>query len=367
MRSVTTTVAVSGFLAGLLIACSGFAEETTSVTPASFSSQGIGGGASSDLAAEVATLRQRLDELEAAGCTGSCNDCECVCPAWKINSEFLYWRLHRRDLDFAIATDDSALAVGDGVVQKLGFNNDGGLRVGIARQMATGWDLGFTYTYFYTAASGNAVEPTDGNLWATRSHPALYEEASTAQAFSSLKYHVFDLEASHRWAVTSSANVKMFGGPRWATIDQQFNVAYDGRDFSNALVTHPVKMNAFGLRLGLEGQWDLGCGFSLFGRGAGSLMYGRFDTQLIETNLAGAQSIVSVRDDYDQAVPVLEVSAGLAWRCRNLELSAGYEMVDWFNAADRSAFIDGNAEGLYSPSSNDLLLEGLFARCVWTF
>lgn len=96
-------------------------------------------------------------------------------------------------------------------------------------------------------------------------------------------------------------------------------------------------------------------------------MYGRFDSQLTETNLAGAQSIVSVRDEYQQAVPVLEVAAGLSWRYRCFEVSAGYEIVDWFNAGDRSAFVDGNDEGLYSSASTDLLLEGLFARCVWTF
>lgn len=101
-----------------------------------------------------------------------------------------------------------------GAVQKLGFGSDAGLRVGIARQLASGWEVGFTYTYFYTSASGSAAEPANGNLWATRNHPALYEEAATANAFSSLKYHVFDLEASYQWCLSPSANVKMFGGPR---------------------------------------------------------------------------------------------------------------------------------------------------------
>lgn len=367
MRLRSSVLAVGVCLAGLLAACPVSAEETASVAPASFSSEVIGPGNPAGLAAEVAALRQRLDQLESAGNAGSFNCGECVCPGWKVSSEFLSWQLHRRDLDYAIATDDSALAVGDGAVQKLGFGSDAGLRVGIARQLASGWEVGFTYTYFYTSASGSAAEPANGNLWATRNHPALYEEAATANAFSSLKYHVFDLEASYQWCLSPSANVKMFGGPRWATIDQQFRANYDGRDFSNASVNHPVDLNAFGLRLGVAGQWELGHGFSLFGRGAGSLMYGRFDSQLTETNLAGAQSIVSVRDEYQQAVPVLEVAAGLSWRYRCFEVSAGYEIVDWFNAGDRSAFVDGNDEGLYSSASTDLLLEGLFARCVWTF
>jgi hypothetical protein len=320
-----------------------------------------------NLAAEVAALRQRLDELQAAGVAQPEVCSQCVCPAWKLSADFLYWDLHRRDLDFAIATDDSALAVGAGTVQELDFSRNGGLRTGIARQLASGWDVGFTYTYFFTSADASVAEPVGGNLWATRSHPARYEEASTAAAFSSFKYNVFDLEAGYQWTLSPWANVRMFGGPRWATIDQQFNAYYNGRDFSNAVVTHPVDMDAFGLRMGLSGNWELGRGFSLFGRGAGSVMYGKFSTQLTETNQAGAQTVVSVRDEYEQAVPVLEIAAGLSWRYRCMEVSAGYELVDWFNLGDRSAFVDGTDEGLYSPMSSDLLLEGLFARCVWTF
>lgn len=366
MRSRAPVVAIGLFLAGFLVACPVSAEELASATPAPLSTQPMGPGTPDALAAEVAALRQRLDELESTAKAGTL-DCEPICPGWKVSTEFLAWRLHRRDLDFAIATNDSALAVGAGTIQELGFDNDPGLRVGLARQLASGWELGFTYTYFYTAASADAAEPAGGNLWATRSHPALYEEAATANAFSSLKYHVFDLEASYQCVLSPWASVKMFGGPRWATIDQQFRVAYDGRDFSNASVSHPVNLNAFGLRLGVAGEWQIGHGFSLFGRGAGSVMYGRFDSQLVETNLSGVQSIVSVRDEYGQALPVLEAAAGLSWRYRGVELSVGYEITDWINAGDRSAFVDGNDEGLYSPSSTDLLLEGLFARCVWTF
>lgn len=360
-------VVVGVLLGSLYLAGPAAAQDIAGVAPAPLPGQSVGPANPDGLAAEVAALRQRLDDFQAAGAVQPDVCGEFARPAWEVNADFLYWRLHRRDLDFAIPTDDSSLAVGAGPIEKLDFGYDGGFRVGLARQLSTGWDIGFSYTYFFTSAEENVAEPAGGNLWATRSHPSRYEEASTAAAFSSFKHHIFDLEAGYQWTLSPWANVRMFGGPRWAMIDQQFNAYYDGRDFSNDVVTNPVNMNAFGLRMGLSGNWELGHGFSLFGRGAGSLMYGRFSTRLTETNLSGAETVVNVEDEYQQAVSALEVAAGLSWRYRCMEISVGYELVDWINVGNRAAFVDGNDEGLYSPMSSDLLLEGVFARCVWTF
>ncbi len=328
-----------------------------------------GEATSSDaLANELAALRARVEYLESAESvvSGGGGD-EVACPGWRLSAELLNWRLQRRDLDFAIPTDDGALAVGAGGVQHVDFGRDAGVRLGLARQTISGWEVGFVYTYFDTSATAQAVEPAGGNLWATRSHPSRNQEASTADAFSSFEYQVFDVEAAYAWDASCSARLRMFGGPRWARTDQQFRVDYDGRDFAEATVTHPVTMNAFGLRLGLGGEWRLGRGFSLFGRGAGSVMYGRFDAQTRETNMAGLQTIVAIQDEYRQAVPVLEAAVGLSWQRGGWELAAGYEIVDWFNLGDRSAFPNDVHEGLYAPSSADVVLEGVFARVAYTF
>lgn len=316
--------------------------------------------------AQPVALSEPADDPEFADSVVAEDCSECVSAGWKVSAEYLNWQLQRRDLDFAIATDDSALAVGAGSVDKLEFGRDSGLRLGIARRTATGWDLGFTYTYFATSAEASAVEPVGGNLWATRSHPARNQEAITASASGSFEYNVFDLEAGYTWD-SPEAQLRMFGGPRWAMTDQEFRVDYDGRDFSDAVVTHPVAMNAFGVRLGLAGEWQLGRGFSLFGCGAGSLMSGQFDTETVETNLAGAQTIVSVQDDYREALPVLEAAVGLSWRVRRWEVASGYEIIDWLNAGDRSVFPNDVHEGLYAPANADLLLEGFFARCAYSF
>ncbi len=152
-------------------------------------------------------------------------------------------------------------------------------------------------TYFHTAEVALAQEPAGGNLWATRSHPNSNEEAQTARALGSFNYNVFDFEAAHAFEINRFATVKLLGGLRWANIEQDLRIEYDGRDFTNAVVSQPLSMDAFGVPLGLQGQWHLAGGWTLFGRGVGSVMYGSFRSRLLETNLGGADTIVDVRDD----------------------------------------------------------------------
>ena len=312
------------------------------------------------LASELAALRERLDALEAQGR----GDRGCFRSGWTAQVDYLNWSLRRGDLDFAIPTDDSTLAVGAGSVHRLEFGRDSGVRAGIGYRTRTGWELAFRYTRFHTSASASAEEPVGGNLWATRSHPNRNEEAQTATAQGSLDLDVFDLEAGHAFEINRFTSLRLFGGLRWANIDQALQFGYDGRDFDNGVVSLPVGFNGFGIPLGLEGRWRLCRGWSLFGRGTGSVMYGNFHSRMLETNVSGADMIVDVSDNYRQVVPVLEAAVGTSWRNDWLEVSGGYEFAGWLNLGNRSSFVNEQHEGLYVPEATDLLMDGLFIRCA---
>lgn len=286
---------------------------------------------------------------------------------WVAKVDYLNWQVNRQGLDFAIPTDGTAQAVGNGSVQNLKFGQASGVRAGIGYLYASGWDLTGNFTYYQNTASASATEPPGGNLWATRSHPNVNQEASTAAASGLFNYNVFDLEAGYGYLFNESVAIRPFGGLRWANIGQGFNVRYDGRDFDNAVVNNNLNMTGFGFRLGMEGYWHLGNGWSVFGRGAGSVLYGNFQSQLRETNHAGADTIVNVNDHYFQAVPVLETALGGSWQRDGFQFAAGYELNNWFNLGNRSMFPDNAHEGAYSPSSNNVLLNGFFVRCSLNF
>ncbi len=314
------------------------------------------------LESEVTELRQRLDDVGSGKILGEEAGCDFVCPGWNASVEYLNWRLRRRGLDFAITTDVTSLTVGAGDVQNLTFGRDSGVRTGLSYTTTAGWEIGFGYTHFDTQATDSAVEPTGGNLWATRSHPDGNEEALTADAFGTLDYDLFDLEVRRWFPVNRFAAVQLLGGLRWSDINQGLRYEYNGRDFANGAIDNPVSMQGFGVRLGAAGYWQLPRGFSLFARGAGTLSYGKFQMRLLETNLAGADTIVDVTDEYQQAVPALEAAVGASWRDERFEFSGGYELTNWFNLADRTMFVDNVHEGAYSPDSMDLLLDGFFVR-----
>lgn len=319
------------------------------------------------LESELAVLRERLDAVgtERVYVSESCSGL--VCPGWNASVEYLNWRQHRRGLDFAITTDATALAVGAGDVQNLTFGRDSGVRTGLSYTTRTGWEVGFGYTHFDTQATTTAVEPVGGNMWATRSHPDQNEEALTASAFGDLDYDIFDFEV-RRWIVLNRfAAIQLLGGLRWADIEQVSRYDYDGRDFTNGVINSRVDMQGFGIRLGMAGYWQLPRGFSLFAHGAGTLAYGKFQTHLLETNLAGADTIIDVTDNYQQAVPAIEAAVGASWRNERFEISGGYELTNWFDLADRSMFVDSVHEGAYSPNSMNLLLEGFFVRGAIAF
>lgn len=286
---------------------------------------------------------------------------------WIAKVDYLNWNVHRQGLDFAVPTDGTAMAVGNGSVRNLEFRQASGVRIGLGYLFSSGWDLTGNYTYFRNTASAFAQEPDGGNLWATRSHPNVNQEAETAAASGDFDYDVFDLEAGYGYRFNESVAIRPFGGIRWANIDQKLNVRYDGRDFDDALVSNNLTMDGFGFRLGMDGYWHLGHGWSLFGRTAGSVMYGEFNSRLLETNFSGADTIVNVRDHYIQAVPVLETSLGGAWQYENVQFAAGYELNNWFNLGNRSMFGDNAHEGAYTPASSSVLLNGYFFRCTLLF
>lgn len=348
-RSLTAVIA----LVGLSHAVSVRADSFDLQDPA----EQAAGIESSDLNAERVTLFERDTETFD----------EVVIGKWIAKIDYLNWTVNRQGLDFAITTDGTAQAVGNGSMRNLDFDQASGVRAGIGYLFASGWDLTGNYTYFHNTASAFAEEPVGGNLWATRSHPNVNQEAATAAASGSFNYDVFDLEAGYGLLLTDSVAIRPFGGVRWANIDQNLNVRYDGRDFDDAVVDNTLTMNGFGFRLGMDGYWHLGRGWSLFGRAAGSVMYGNFKSRLLETNFSGADTIVNVRDRYTQAVPVLETSLGGAWQHEGFQFAAGYEFNNWFNLGDRSMFADNVHEGAYAPASNSVLLHGFFVRCSFLF
>lgn len=299
-----------------------------------------------------------------AATTADCRDCSAVCVDGCCNCpnpgvigyvDYLNWKARMSGLDFAKFSP--VLGGGTVATESLDFQRESGFRAGIGYAFASGWDLTFNFTHFRTDDQQAFVPPVTApalpqvSLLSTRSLFST-QPLTAVEADGSLKLNIYDVEASWRPALNDWVDFRPFGGVRWATLEQQFNTSYSYFDAVLQQTVHgtvnlPMDMDAAGLRLGAELQWRTAGGLRLYGRAAQSLLVADFRTRQREVNSAFPAGPILDAPEHDcHIVPVLEAAAGLAWSRGPIEVSAGYEMSNWFNMfevgrGNQNLFIDG--------------------------
>lgn len=278
--------------------------------------------------------------------------CDCTPSSGLVASaEWINWQAHRGGLDFASFVDPIWLT--PATLDALDYDRDNGLRVGLGYRFESGWDVTWNYTYFQTSAAGAVDQAANPGLVliATRSYFDVAVDSVVAQ--TELDYGVHDLEAGRRFAWDNNAELRLFGGFRWAMIDQTENHWYAYQDHLGGTVDGTIdgrsELEAYGIRLGAQTQWTTRWGLGLFGRLAGSVLVGNFDVRQREVDQAEG-TILNFADEYYRAVPVIDAAAGAAWTYENWQLAGGYEMATWFNMAE------------VERASYDLVLDGFFLR-----
>jgi hypothetical protein len=280
--------------------------------------------------------------------------------------EYLLLQPRRRALDYAIlAPVNNGSPIGS--VVEAPWNTTSGFRVGGGYRLpGDGWDFGVYYTYLFMSDRGSSAAPPGGVLIPTLSQPVgVVATADTASVNTRLQYYVLDLEFGKRCHPSDCLSLWLGGGGRFAWIRQDLNVIYDGQSSFAATVNSPVHFNGAGLRFGADGQWALGCGFGVYARAFGSLMTGDFKTTLVETNGAGAQTLVDVSDHFHKVVPVAELGLGLAWQGEMCRFRLGYEMTNWFGMVDSPDIV--HEFNKLSRRTSDLSLDGLAIELQFTY
>jgi hypothetical protein len=293
-------------------------------------------------------------------CQSPDGDWLCCYPPGVIGQiDYLNWAARRTNLDYAAVINPAQAPVpATGYTQletlSLDFRRDEGLRAAVGYHFAAQWDLTWTYTQFHTEGQA-ALVPSNTmtlGLVATRSLLTGTTQASPLdqiEANGSLQLRMHDIEGNWRYWLNETVGFRAFGGVRLAMLDEQFNNTYNflfqGFIPESGVIHQPVKMNAAGIRFGAELQWRTLGGLLVFGRAAQSILVADFQTQQYEQDtLSGL--IINQSNSSFQIVPVLEAAVGVAWSRGPWEVSAGYEMSDWFNMVDptraaESLFLDG--------------------------
>jgi hypothetical protein len=295
-------------------------------------------------------------------------ECHCDSSPAKLfaDLEYLYLKPRRDYLDFAIVAPASNIA--NGSIESLNYDWRSAFRVGGGYCLGEGWEAGVYYSYLHSNASQSLVKPTDGGtIFPTLTHPGFINSVDTASATSGFNYNVLDAELGRRFAINDSALVRLFAGGRFAWIRQSLDAYYDGGDANMAHVSSPIGFHGGGFRVGGEGTYLMPWGFGLFARASGSLLLGDFHTSLLETNNNETTVNVNVSRGFEKIVPVADIALGVSWQYRNLTVSGGYELVNWFGLVDSPNFTDDVSQGKLSRRNGDLSLDGFFIRVAFAY
>jgi hypothetical protein len=276
--------------------------------------------------------------------------------------EYLLLRPTRRDLDYALV-DPKNDFIPQGSTAGLDWRTDSGFRIGFTwRPRGGNTDVSFTYLYAYSQDSATIGAPQGGLLYPTLTRPGVIDTASTATAFSSFNFNVFDIDLGRTVHLDESFDARMFIGSRTANIGQVLEATYNGLDANQASTRQRLTMDAGGLSLGGEGRWRLGGAWSAYARGRGSLLVADYCLHHTETNFAGNVLVTDISDNFTKVVPVLDIATGLTWTRRNFHFSLGYELSHWFNQVESVSFLDDFAEGKRTRKVSDLSMEAVTFR-----
>ena len=282
-------------------------------------------------------------------------------------AEFLYLKPYRRSLDFVIVSPNRNNDP-EGSIQSDPWHSRAAFRVGAGYRLPEdNWDVGFFYTYLHDDSGAGLTNRAGGQLFTTQTHPGTVEFANRATADATLSYNVYDLEISRSTDVSQHLSIRPFGGLRFADINQNFSVLYDGADANRDIVGSRIKFDGGGLRAGGQADWKVLDHISLYGRGAGSLMVGDFNVRQSEFNNNGTTPLTNVNESFRKIVPVLEMGVGVAYHTEHFRLSVGYEVTNWFNLVDTPNFVNDVHQGKYQRNVSDLGVDGLAVKAEVTY
>ncbi len=181
-----------------------------------------------------------------------CSEPTCCTPCgdWIVTADLLYWRALQNGLEC-------------GCAPKIKNNWDFGYRIGLEYdRVCKGWNIGTYWTHFHNN----------------------YKHKSQNDNFThwNLKYDTIDIIFGYEVSNDSCFSYTPLIGLRAARVNENLTAHFNGCNcdsFDSNSVTdqdHKQKFCGIGPEIGIDADYSLGCGFSLFGRVGAGILYGKF-------------------------------------------------------------------------------------------
>jgi len=306
-------------------------------------------------------------------CPASCNPCGDL--AFSI--EGLVWRACEDGLAFGTQTTTAQECLNctpskithevNSRLKEPHFKWDWGFRLGLGYALPCDcWGLQLYWTHYNTHTSSTHDESfitpsaTVVGQFFTPAWGQVEFNGSSAAAIDSttahwkLKLDLLDVELGRPFCISQCLTLRPHIGVRAVWINQRYNIDNFNTDTSSVTRTlQEVRLKsdftAAGLRAGLDTQWDLGCGISLYGNAAASIVYGNYDVKSEDDYLfvINDNDFYEIRqkDQFCACRGVTDASIGFRWRtcfCNDtiaMTWNIGWEHHLFFNQNEFEDFV----------------------------
>lgn len=286
--------------------------------------------------------------------------CSCSCGEFFVEAELLYLRAYEGGLSSVCdSTEISNFNQHGKRISKLtgkahdpDFDWNAGFRVGAGYQFADSrCAIGAFWTHFDSNSSGGKHNRNE-HRW-------------------KINFDAVDVLYGCELDLYSCFTLTPFGGLKYAYIDQKLHTHFlstTNRDSSssssssssscsgcasNTRSTGKIRQEFYGIGplIGLDGDWNVGCGFSLYGNISLAILYGTFHVRSHGTDeFRHGTNINHTRRHTDACQTVVDAGLGVRWKtciCNNMPLvvQLGLEHHQYFNQNQFCSYGDLSLDG----------------------
>jgi hypothetical protein len=229
------------------------------------------------------------------------------------------------------------------------------------------WNLDFNWTWLnitnYKHANATNSDGVILPMWLTGSSVGGAAYGTRSSAVWDASYNTIDARLAKPYHVSRYLIFNPHFGVRFASIDQHFSVDYGGNaTATDRSIAHGD--NDFwgvGARAGIDTDWVVGKGWSLFGNIATSIIFGKFeiDQSLAVPDDVDEEGNIDLQYDFYQNAPNMEIAIGIGWgryfdkNKYHVALRAAYEFHEWWDQLNLRRFWHSSDD-----YSNDVVSRG---------
>ncbi|HSX26106.1 MAG TPA: Lpg1974 family pore-forming outer membrane protein [Chlamydiales bacterium] len=317
-------------------------------------------------------------------------DCIDDCGGFYVTADFLWWRAENHGLSYAFDNEVNSSDFPSGKIVRVNPHWDPGFRVGL------GWntehdflDLLVDWTWYRNHSSSDRSHSSLAALSNEGFYPLYPVEDSASNgnfrnvsADYTLNLNVIDFEMGRGLFISKYLGIRPLLGVRGAYLKQKFHDHFSSALDATSTGIDELKFDAHnrfwgvGPRAGLNGEWEMGCGFSIIGKTSASLLYGKthVKAETDESTTTSSAFVLqnSYTDHFWQLAPTLQLLFGFQyatcfWCDTYFAVSASWEANYWWDQCNVPVPFTTFTAPMPTVGNQPVTMEGLTVNMEWDF